>query len=66
VLARVGVLGGEEEAGAIGTSLSAIAIVAEKKEGKDVKNPKSTKGKQPCVAHVPQHVTSHPRTKTLT
>ena len=44
-------------------SLSAIAIVAEKKEGKDVKNPKSTKGKQPCVTHVPRCIASRQRTK---
>jgi hypothetical protein len=59
-------LGGGEEAGAIGTSLSAIAIVAGEEEGKDVRNAKLMKGKQPCVAHVPRRVASRRRTKDAT
>ena len=59
--ARVGELGGGEEAGGcIGTSLSGIVIGDEKREGRDVKNAKLTE-ERPCAAMC--HDASRQRTK---
>ena len=55
--ARVGELGGGEEAGGcIGTLLSGILIGDEKREGRNVKNAKLTERKGHVLLCAPQHV----------